>query len=216
MTPSTVTRNRPPRTIAWRQVHEQARRGTPVGDPIVLSDPDMDTLNYRLSGRGSQDFHVDSSGQITVSGRAELDYETKWSYVLWLDVSDGMTSDGATTTDEVDQSIEVRISLEDVEHDSATLLLEVSDDQPEVGEEVTLTTVLSGLPDGYTSGNYRWWVKEPDNEWYSEFGGHKWHTSRLGAREVRFYVAFEYFHNDLWYTVISNEVIVTWGGSLQN
>ena len=211
VSPSTVTKNRPPRTMVSRQVHEQARRGTHVGEPIALSNPDMDALNYSLSGRGSQDFHVDSDGQITVSELAELDYETKWSYVLWLDVSDGMTSERATTTDEVDLSIEVRISLEDVEHDSATLLLEVSDEEPATSTPVTFTTTVSGLPDGHSGLVYHGWIKEPDNDgWYTESWGSS-HTLTRSSGEHRFFVQLEYRHNDRWYAVTSNEVIVTWG-----
>lgn len=215
-TPSTMSEIWPPRAIVSRQVHEQGRQGTHVGDPIVLSDPDVDTLTYSLARRGSEEFHVDSDGQIAVSELGELDYETRWSCVLSLDVSDGMgmTSDGtATTSDEVDQSIEVRIALEDVEHDVASLLLEVSDEEPALNEAVTFTTMVSGLPDGHSGDIYYWWIKEPHNGgWCSETAPFSRTISR-GGGEHRFFVQLQYRHNDRWYVVTSNEVVVTWGGT---
>lgn len=224
VTPTSVTKNRPPRTVVSRQVHEQARWGTHVGEPIVLSDPDMDELNYSLSGRGSEDFHIGTTtGQITVAERGRPDYETKWSYVLWLDVNDGMgmASDGtATTSDEVDQSIEVRIALEDVEVDDVELLLQVSTTtQPALGQQVELRTTLEGSQEslsGISHKVYSWGVREePNGSWVAVPGDHSSsstiHRSHNTATSRSYYVGVTYVHDGRWLYAESNEVTVTWG-----
>ncbi len=219
--PAQITMNRAPLPVALRQVHEHARRETAVGAPVLVSDADMDPLTFTLSGRGAELFHVDSNGQIAVAHpqlvlddaiTAGLDYETKWLYALRLDVSDGKEHDGAEDSG-VDQSMEVRISLEDVSHDP-TLLLEVDREGEEIPlyGEVTLRAVPSGLPETAENPIYHYWVKEPDNpDWYTQIEGAHWTVSRATAREVKFYVEVEYRANGRWHGIVSNIVTVAWG-----
>ena len=71
---------------------ESSSSGTTVGSSSI-SNPDSETVSYSLSGTGSTNFAVDSSGNITTN--AALDYETAKSYSLTLTA----TSGGTTTTD---------------------------------------------------------------------------------------------------------------------
>ena len=87
-------------------VDENSPAGTNVGDAITATDPDEgDTLTYSLTGTDSASFAIDSStGQITTIATSSsidnasqavtivgvtYDYETKASYSLTVDVSDG-------------------------------------------------------------------------------------------------------------------------------
>ena len=73
---------------------ERLQRDGPGRGPITADDPDGDTLNYSLSGTGSSDFTVTSSGQIRTAGT--INYEAASSYTLTLTASDGTLSDTAT------------------------------------------------------------------------------------------------------------------------
>ena len=81
-----------------RSVAENAGRGTNVGSPVAATDADNDTLTYTLSGADAASFTiVSTSGQLQTN--ATLDYETKSSYTVTVDVSDGYGgSDSITVT----------------------------------------------------------------------------------------------------------------------
>ncbi len=75
-----------------------------IGSPITATDADDDTLTYRLSGTDASSFSIDSrSGQVKTS--AVLNYESKSSYSLTVNASDG---NGGT------DSISVTIKVTDV------------------------------------------------------------------------------------------------------
>ena len=71
---------------------ESSSSGTSVGSSSI-TNPESETVSYSLSGTGSSNFAVDSSGNITTN--AALDYETAKSYSLTLTATAG----GTTTTD---------------------------------------------------------------------------------------------------------------------
>ena len=71
---------------------ESSSSGTSVGSSSI-SNPDSETVSYALSGTGSSNFAVDSSGNVTTN--ATLDFETAKSYSLTLTATAG----GNTTTD---------------------------------------------------------------------------------------------------------------------
>jgi hypothetical protein len=70
---------------------ESSSSGTSVGSSSI-SNPDSETVSYSLSGTGSSNFAVDSSGNVTTN--ATLDFETAKSYALTLTATAG----GNTTT----------------------------------------------------------------------------------------------------------------------
>ena len=71
---------------------ESSSSGTSVGSSSI-TNPESETVSYALSGTGSSNFAVDSSGDITTN--ATLDFETAKSYALTLTATAG----GNTTTD---------------------------------------------------------------------------------------------------------------------
>ena len=85
---------------------ENSAAATNVGDAITATDPDKDaTLAYSLSGTDAASFAIGgSTGQITTIANVEYNYESKSSYSLTVDVSDGKLTD----------SIDVTVSLNNV------------------------------------------------------------------------------------------------------
>ena len=77
------------------------------GLPVVATDADDDTVNYTLTG--SEMFRVRTNGQIEVSDKADLDYETKSSHTVMLTATD--TSGAANNS----ASIEVTIYVTDLD-----------------------------------------------------------------------------------------------------
>ena len=86
-----------------RSVLENAAAGQPVGDPLIVTDPDRDPLTVSLSG-DSGPFDFDKSGagatttvQLTVSASADLDYEVRSSYMVVVSAVDARGGSDAIT-----------------------------------------------------------------------------------------------------------------------
>ena len=73
----------------WGTLLESSSSGTAVASSSI-NNPDSDTITYTLSGTGSSNFSVDSSGNVT--SNATLDFETAKSYALTLTATAGSTS----------------------------------------------------------------------------------------------------------------------------
>ena len=89
-----------------RSVPENSGERTAVGDPVVATDPDNDTLTYRIESQAGGPFTVNSNtGQIRVGRGTNLNYESSRSHEVDLTVED---PGGLTDT------IEVEIEITDV------------------------------------------------------------------------------------------------------
>ncbi len=87
-----VDENRAPAFTAGasttRSVAENTAADTNIGSAISATDPDDDTLTYTLGGTDAASFSiVSTSGQLQTN--AALNYESKSSYSVTVDVSDG-------------------------------------------------------------------------------------------------------------------------------
>ncbi|GLE01986.1 hypothetical protein PINS_up010824 [Pythium insidiosum] len=74
-----------------RSVAENAVAGTPIGSPLVASDPDIgQRLTFSITGGNEQEiFEIQScSGQLFVRRSSVLDYETTSSYAVTVTVQD--------------------------------------------------------------------------------------------------------------------------------
>ena len=116
--------NNPPRFVeginAERSVDEEMPAGTYIGLPVTATDEDQDPLTYSIGGSDGPSFQIDdASGQLMT--RAELDYETRNTYVVEVVVSDGQGGN---------DSIAVIINVSDMEEEEVG---------PEVGPTVTPT-----------------------------------------------------------------------------
>ncbi len=93
-----------------RSIAENTAFGTNIGTPVAATDADNDTLSYTLGGTNAASFYiVGTSGQLR-TGSATLDYETKSSYSVTINVSDG---NGGS------DSIAVTINVTDVDESPA-------------------------------------------------------------------------------------------------
>ena len=81
-----------------RSISENTPSNRNIGSPISATDPDGNTLTYSLSGTDATSFSiVKTSGQLRTA--ANLDYETKNTYTVIVNVSDGKGgSDSITVT----------------------------------------------------------------------------------------------------------------------
>ena len=81
-----------------------------VGGPVKAADPDPgDTLTYSLAGSDAAHFSVNSgTGQILTKGA--LDYDTKGSYSVTVQVTDG-ADDSGNPDSAIDDAIEVTIRV---------------------------------------------------------------------------------------------------------
>ncbi len=102
-----------------RSVAENSASGANVGSAVTASDQDGDTLTYSLSGTDASKFNVGTStGQITVASGTSLDYETKSSYSVTVNVSDKKNADGTADT-VIDDTIAVTINVTDEQYKPA-------------------------------------------------------------------------------------------------
>ncbi len=85
-----------------RAIAENTAPGTNIGNAISATDPDNDTLTYRLGGTDASAFGIDTAtGQLKTS--AALDYETKSVYSVSVTVSDSkLTATIAVTVNVTD------------------------------------------------------------------------------------------------------------------
>ena len=85
-------------TSATRSIDENTASGTNIGSAVSATDADAGTtLSYSLSGTDASSFGiVGSTGQLQTSGA--LDYETKNSYTVTVNVTDGNLTDSITVT----------------------------------------------------------------------------------------------------------------------
>ncbi len=98
-----------------REIAEDATGGTAVGDPVAATDFNNDPLTYTLSGTDVALFTVDSgTGQIRVASGAQLDFETKRTLRVTVEVTDGSDSLGDPDSDAIDDRQNVTITLTDV------------------------------------------------------------------------------------------------------
>ncbi len=155
-----ITNNAPTFTdglSTTRSVAENTESGSNIGTPVAATDQDLtDTLTYTLGGTDAASFTiVGTTGQLQTN--AALDYETKTSYTVTVNVSDGNGgTDSITVTINVTDVTEVvgpNVAPVFTEGDSTYRLIE---SQPNAGTNVgdpitatdanndTLTYSLSG------------------------------------------------------------------------
>ena len=87
-------------TETARVIAEDAAVGANIGEPVVATDPDEDTLTYRLGGDDAASFAIDpATGQLTTA--TALNHEAKASYSVTVTATDpsGATAEvGVTIT----------------------------------------------------------------------------------------------------------------------
>ena len=98
-----------------REVAENATGGTAVGDRVVANDFNNDLLTYSLSGTDAALFTIGTNdGQIRVATGAQLDFETKRTLRVTVEVTDGKNALGDPDANAIDDRQSVTITLTDV------------------------------------------------------------------------------------------------------
>ncbi len=132
-------------TLKSESFEESIAVGTALAT-ISSIDPESQTITYSLSGTGSENFEIDSEGNIT--SKVNFDYETATSYTFNVTASDGTnstTSPLTITLSDVNESPDVTISLQGSEFAeniaTGTTIATVAYTDP---ESDTLSYTLSG------------------------------------------------------------------------
>ena len=133
-----------------RTVAENARTGTAIGAPVAAVDPERNTLTYTLTGPDADSFTiVTRTGQIRV--KDDLDFETKASYSVTVEVHDGRDGAGATST-AIDDSQAVTITVENVDEPGTVTL---TSETQSIQARVPVTASLED-DDGPTNVSWQW------------------------------------------------------------
>ena len=133
-----------------RTVEENTRAGVSVGAPVAAVDPEDDRLVYTLVGADAGAFTiVATTGQLRTS--EALNFETKSSYSVTVEVHDGFDSQGSPLT-AVDDSQSVTITVENVEELGTVTL---ASDTGTIQARVPVTAALSD-DDGPSGITWQW------------------------------------------------------------
>ncbi len=129
-----------------RSIDENSPPGTPVGNAVTATDPDTNTayssLAYSLSGTDASSFDIHATtGQISVANGATLDWESKTSYSVTVEVSDRRHAGGAPDST-IDDTIAVTINVNDASINLAVNTTSVAEDDG--ATTVTVTATLDG------------------------------------------------------------------------
>ena len=106
---------------------------------VSASDADGDSLSFSLSGTDASEFSIDSDG--TISFVSAPDYETRASYAITVEVSDG----SVTTSQDV--TIEI-LDLDETTPNSAPVFVELGDTTEVNENQTSLLTVEASDADG--------------------------------------------------------------------
>ena len=149
-----------------REVAEDASGGTPIGAPFVASDFNDDTLTYTLSGTDAASFMINAgTGQITLAPNVTLDYETKRTHRVTVQVTDGADSLGDPDMDAIDDTQVVTITVTNVNEAPVV----TGDETPSFQENSTsaVATYTGTDPERDT---LTWSVSDTTNFWISSRG----------------------------------------------
>ncbi|MDG1016494.1 MAG: cadherin domain-containing protein [Woeseiaceae bacterium] len=119
-----------------------------VGTTVVTasaSDPESEIISYSLSGTDAAKFSIDSNGVVTIA--SALDYETKNSYNITVNASDGTNntiSTHAISLTDVNEAHSVNVSISNTITEAATVDTVVASSTVNDPENGTISYSLSG------------------------------------------------------------------------
>ena len=166
---------------ATLEVAENTATDTPFGDAFPATDPENDTpLTYSLGGTDAASFDIDTgTGQLKT--KADLDHETKDTYTVSVQVSDGKAANGtAEDPPVVDTTHAVTITVTDEDDDGK---ITFSADPPSVG--TTLTATLNDDDGVKTSPAVTWeWDSSTDQTNWTPITGADSDSITLGTEDI--------------------------------
>ena len=119
-----------------------------VGTTVVTasaSDPESEIISYSLSGTDAAKFSIDSNGVVTIA--SALDYETKNSYDITVNASDGTyntVSNHAISVTNINEAHSVNVSVSNAITEGATVDTIVASSTVNDPESGTISYSLSG------------------------------------------------------------------------
>ena len=155
-----------------REAPENTGAGDAVGVPVEATDANAsdpmvnDPLVYSLIGPDAASFTIDSgSGQLRLAPDVTLDYEGKRTHRLTVQVTDGRDQNGDDDDDAIDDTINVVISVTDVNEPPEV----TGDEAPSIQENASsaVATYTAADPERDT---IIWSVSDPDTFWISSRG----------------------------------------------
>ena len=155
-----------PSAVVARSVAENTVSGV-LGDPIIATDDDGDTLVYSVAATATdsvavdnlmdfnRDFALDSgSGQISVNATAKINFEDRSTYTVQFQVSDGKDDSGVAETAPLTIDATLRLTVTVTNVDEAGVVTITGTVQ--VGEELTASLTD---PDGSVTTEVWKWLK---------------------------------------------------------
>ena len=134
---------------ATREVAENTEASMDIGDPVMGTDADGDTLIYALGGTDAGSFYIDpETGQLKTL--AALDYETKATYSVMVT---------ATDPDSASDMITVTITVTNVDEMGEVTLWAGADAltmAPQVGDTITGAVMDPDGNPGVTGESWQW------------------------------------------------------------
>ena len=141
-----------------RQVSERTSSGMDIGAPVAATDAEGDVLTYSLRGPDAAYFLVSPwTGSVLVW--TDLDYETRATYSVTVEVRDGRDLVGRFDTS-ADAMLKVSIMLTNEEELG---MLTLSPKQPQVGTQLTAT--LTDPDGGITGQSWSWERSQNGSDW---------------------------------------------------
>ena len=139
-----------------RTVPENTRAGQSIGEPVAAEDPENNNLTYALTGTDAGAFTIaQSTGQIRV--KDALDFETKPSYSVTVEVHDGRDGMGNPSAD-IDDTQAVTITVQNVEEPGVVTL---TTDTGTIQARAEVTATLED--DDGVAGSVGWqWARSPN------------------------------------------------------
>ena len=136
---------------ADRSIPENSNPGTGVGEPLEASDPNGDSLTFKLLGDDAGSFAIDGNGRITSA--APLDHEAQPVLTLTAAVQDPAGGSDSMT---------VTVRVENVEEAGTVILRDGAQPQVNIPVEAALSD-----PDGSVSGPAWTWQRadSADGPW---------------------------------------------------
>ena len=165
---------------ATQEVAENTAADTNIGSAYTATDPENDTpLTYSLGGTDAASFEIDANGQLKT--KADLDFESKRSYSVTIQVTDGKAASGTTETPAtIDDTHAVTINVTDAD-DPGTITF--SSDPPAAG--TTLTATLADDDGVKTTPAVTWaWENSTDQSNWTRITGADTDSITLGTEDI--------------------------------
>ncbi len=176
-----------------RTVDENSRAGTNIGAPVAAEDPERNTLTYTLTGTDAASFTiVTRTGQIRLASGVTLDYETKSTYRVTVEVHDGRDGSGVTST-AIDDTQDVTITVENLDEPGTVTL---SSETATIQARVPVTATLEDDDGVIGSVSWQWARSRSSTSGWANIAGATSDTFTPADTDVGGYIRATASYND--------------------